>query len=182
MLALVLLLAPASASAREAQTQAALPAGLTAGDPTHVLPVPGIGAGISRAELRASGVLVHDFVAPSRRWGAGHRGVDLSAAPASVVLAPRAGTVSFVGVVVDRPLMVLTHDDGLRSTLEPVTTELAVGDRVLRGSPVAALAPAPSSHCAPQWCLHWGVRRGDEYLDPLALTRVVEAVVLLPLR
>lgn len=183
LVALVLLLVPASASAREAGRPPAQPAGPAAGDPAYVLPVPGAGAGagLSRTELRASGWLVHDFDAPSERWGAGHRGVDLSAAPGAAVFAPRAGTVSFIGVVVDRPLMVLTHDDGRRSTLEPVTTDLAVGDRVQRGDPVAVLAPVPSSHCAPQWCLHWGVRRGDDYLDPLALARVVEAVVLLPL-
>ena len=27
------------------------------------------------------------------------------------------------------------------------------------------------SHCAPRACLHWGVRRGDEYLDPLDVLR-----------
>ena len=147
---------------------------------TFVVPVPGAAAGLTRAELLSTGVLVHDFVAPGPRWGAGHRGVDLTSAPGSTVVAPRSGTVSFVGVVVDRPLLVLTHADGLRSTLEPVTTDHAVGDRVLTGEAVAVLADEPSSHCVPAWCLHWGVRRGEEYLDPLALTRVVEAVILLP--
>ena len=146
----------------------------------HVLPAPG-SAGLSRAELRASGYLVHDFVAPEERWSPGHRGVDLSSAAGATILAPQSGTVSFVGVVVDRPVLVLTHADGLRSTLEPVTSMLAVGDRVAAGDVVAALDETPSSHCAPAWCLHWGVRRGEEYLDPLTLTRVVEPVVLLPL-
>ena len=162
------------------RASAATPGALTASRPAAVLPLPAPGTGLSRAELSNSGFLVHDFVAPGPRWGAGHRGVDLAAAAGATVLAPWAGTVSFAGVVVDRPLVVLTHADGLRSTLEPVTTDLVVGDRVLAGADVGTVADEASTHCAPSWCLHWGVRRGEEYLDPLALSRVIEAVILLP--
>ncbi|WP_066463609.1 M23 family metallopeptidase [Sanguibacter suarezii] len=155
------------------------------GPPTgagYALPVPGAGAltGRSRAELLDQGIVLHEFVDPGPAWGAGHRGVDLSLPASSDVLAPRAGTVTFAGVVVDRPLMVITHPDGLRSTLEPVAAGHAVGARVEAGAVVGVLAPEASTHCAPAHCLHWGVRRGEEYLDPLLLLGVVEAVVLLP--
>lgn len=156
-----------------------------AGAPTragYVLPVPGAGAltGRSREELVEQGIVLHEFVDPGPAWGAGHRGVDLSLPASSEVLAPGAGTVTFVGAVVDRPLLVITHPDGLRSTLEPVVTDHAPGSRVEEGAVVGVLAPEPSTHCAPAHCLHWGVRRGEEYVDPLLLLGVVEAVVLLP--
>ena len=148
----------------------------------YVLPLPGTAPaqGSSRDELVERGLLLHEFVDPGPAWGAGHRGVDLAAAPGSPVLAPGDGTVTFVGTVVDRPLLVITHPDGLRSTLEPVTTDLPPGARVEAGAAIGTLAPEASTHCAPAYCLHWGVRRGEEYLDPLVVLGVVQAVVLLP--
>lgn len=146
------------------------------------LPVPGgweLGP-TTRLDLTRAGVLVHDFVAPAVRWGPGHRGVDLAAAAGSSVLSPGAGTVSFTGVVVDRPLVVVTHPDGLRSTLEPVTGLLPRGAQVRAGEVVGTLEATAASHCAPETCLHWGVRRGEDYLDPLSLLAPREAVILLP--
>ena len=132
----------------------------------------------TRAALIAQ-IVLREFVSPASAWGAGHRGVDLAAPEASTVLAPAAGTVTFVGVVVDRPLMVITHPDGLRSTLEPVVSHHDLGTRVAAGAVVGTLAEVPT-HCAPARCLHWGVRSGEEYLDPLLLLGLVQAVVLLP--
>ena len=57
---------------------------------------------------------------------------------------------------------------------------VAAGDVVHRGQQVGVLAPAPV-HCAPLTCLHWGVRRGQAYLDPLVLLRPPAPPVLLPL-
>lgn len=160
--------------------RAASPGGLYGSG--YVLPLPQAAAitARTRAELIDTGIVLHEFVDPGPAWGAGHRGVDLSLPASSDVLAPGAGTVTFAGVVVDRPLMVITHPDGLRSTLEPVVAGHAVGARVEAGAVVGVLAPEASTHCAPAHCLHWGVRRGEEYLDPLLLLGVVEAVVLLP--
>jgi hypothetical protein len=36
------------------------------------------------------------------------------------------------------------------------------------------------SHCLPAACLHWGLLRGEDYLDPLSLLGL-ERVRLLPL-
>ena len=66
------------------------------------------------------------------------------------------------------------------STGEPVASSLSAGATVTQGQPVATVAGTPG-HCAPATCLHWGVLRGDVYLDPLALVGAVR-VVLLPLR
>ncbi|MBI9115553.1 M23 family metallopeptidase [Sanguibacter sp. YZGR15] len=131
------------------------------------------------SDLRASGLLVAPFEAPAERWSPGHRGVDLAHPSGADVLAPQDGVVSYVGFVVDRPLLVITHPDGLRSTLEPVETRLTPGSTVVQGDVVGTTSPG-IAHCPPRTCVHWGVRRGDEYVDPLTLLGLVEPVVLLP--
>jgi len=123
-------------------------------------------------------VLVHAFDPPGTRWGAGHRGVDLAAAVGASVLAPADGQVSFSGMVAGRPVVVVVHAGGLRSTFEPVSTTASVGQRVSRGAPVGTIAAYPG-HCAPSSCLHWGVLRADTYLDPMAL--LAGRVILLPM-
>lgn len=186
-LLLALMPAPASAGIRSggvssASTVASAASGSTPVESSYVLPLPVAppASGFSRGELVERGLLLRDFVDPGPAWGAGHRGVDLSAAAGTTVLAPGAGTVTFAGTVVDRPLLVITHPDGLRSTLEPVTTELVPGSRVEAGAAIGTLAAEASTHCAPRHCLHWGVRQGEEYLDPLLVLGAVQAVILLP--
>jgi murein DD-endopeptidase MepM/ murein hydrolase activator NlpD len=110
--------------------------------------------------------IARPFDLPAEPWLAGHRGVDLDAAGSGPVLAPAAGVVSFNGWIVDRHVLVIRHGD-LASTLEPVLSDLAVGTPLERGQPVGALAAAEATHCP--GCLHWGVRRGDQYLDPTHL-------------
>lgn len=120
--------------------------------------------------------VVVPFDGPARPWLAGHRGVDLAAPVGTPVAAPRAGTVTFAGVVVDRPVLTVRHDDGLRSSVEPVEALVAVGDRVAGGAVVGTVSDA-RSHCSPT-CLHWGVREGETYLDPMLLLRGGPAVLL----
>lgn len=124
--------------------------------------------------------VVRPFDAPEQRWSAGHRGVDLVGPPGTAVRAPAAGTVVFVGVVVDRPVLTISHADGLRSSVEPVTATVRRGDRVSAGQVVGRLA-AERSHCTPASCLHWGVRLGQDYVDPLSLILDRRPSVLLPL-
>ena len=57
---------------------------------------------------------------------------------------------------------------GVRTTYEPVTASVEVGDVVGRGGVIGTLQRA-ASHCFPRSCLHWGLRRGETYLDPLTL-------------
>jgi len=125
--------------------------------------------------------IVHRFAAPSAPWGPGHRGVDLAADVAEVVRAPMSGTVTFAGTVVDRGVVTVGHDDGLRSSLEPVAWSVRAGDRVERGQPLGVVQAA-SGHCSPAACVHWGVRRGEAYLDPLTLVPGTRPgpIVLLP--
>ncbi len=120
------------------------------------------------------------FDRPDRDWSAGHRGVDFTVAAGDAVYATAGGEVTFVGVVVNRHVLVVLHDNGLRSSFEPVISGLATGDRVSVGDRIGEVATPNDGlgHCGAQ-CVHWGVRMGDFYLDPLTLV-ATEPSVLLP--
>jgi murein DD-endopeptidase MepM/ murein hydrolase activator NlpD len=66
-----------------------------------------------------------------------------------------------------------------RTTYEPVLATVSRGDRVAAGDRIGRLTGA-RSHCAPRACLHWGLRRGETYLDPLTLVDAPRPVRLLP--
>jgi len=121
------------------------------------------------------------FDAPESDWGAGHRGIDLWLESGADVAAPGDGIVTFAGRVAGRGVVVVAHTSGLRSTLEPVAATLERGATVRAGTTVGTLE-VPGTHCAPKACLHWGVRRGDEYVDPLDVLRGYGPIRLLPLR
>ncbi|SFE74408.1 M23 family metallopeptidase [Blastococcus tunisiensis] len=113
-------------------------------------------------------------------YAAGHRGADLQGAPHGPVLAAGDGVVVFAGMVAGRPVVSIDHADGLRTTYEPVVPSVAAGQQVARGSPIGTLATGHAG-CPVQACLHWGLRRGETYLDPLALLQLPR-VRLLPMR
>ena len=121
--------------------------------------------------------LVRGFEPPAERWGAGHRGVDLAAAIGQPVLAPGPGSVTFVGSVAGRGVVTIAHPDGLRSSLEPVDASVEVGDSVAAGQEVGEIESA-RGHCAPTACVHWGVRDGETYVNPLRLLRSGPSVLL----
>ena len=118
------------------------------------------------------------FSPPAEEWGAGHRGVDLRGSPGQVVRAARDGTVTFAGMLAGRGVVVVDHGE-TRTTYEPVTASVAVGDQIRAGQHIGSLATF-GSHCWPATCLHWGLIEGETYLNPLTL---VDAgpVRLLPL-
>jgi murein DD-endopeptidase MepM/ murein hydrolase activator NlpD len=118
------------------------------------------------------------FDPPATDYGAGHRGVDLAGRAGQQVLAAGAGVVLFAGRIAGRPVISVLHANGLRTTYEPVEPSVAAGQAVARGSPIGTLA-AGHAGCPTGACLHWGLRRGDAYLEPLGLLRPVR-VRLLP--
>ncbi|WP_155858880.1 M23 family metallopeptidase [Candidatus Blastococcus massiliensis] len=113
-------------------------------------------------------VVTRPFQRPPGPYAAGHRGVDLGSSAEGPVLAAGDGVVVFAGMVAGRPVVSVDHPGGLRTTYEPVDPSVAAGQRVARGSPIGALSPGHPG-CPRDACLHWGLRRGDTYLDPLAL-------------
>ena len=172
--ALLLALAPVAGSAGAARPWGpALAAQLR----HHAGPA-GMAAGGWSWPLNPRPAVLRAFDPPARPWLSGHRGVDLQAAfDGAPVTSPAAGTVSFVGVVVDRPVITIDHGNGLRSSFEAVRSDLNPGDAVAEGEVLGWIQPG---HCGPGPCVHWGVRRGDEYLNPLAFVTDLRPSVLLP--
>ncbi|WP_202879295.1 murein hydrolase activator EnvC family protein [Nocardioides cynanchi] len=138
-----------------------------------VAPVP---MGVWPLQPRPS--VVRAFDPPDLPFGSGHRGVDLAGSPGQLVHAALPGRVTYAGPLAGRGVVVVDHGD-TRTTYEPVSASVHVGDVVLGGQPLGALELA-GSHCFPQACLHWGWLRGDTYLDPLLLVGV-GPIRLLPL-
>lgn len=118
------------------------------------------------------------FTAPAHRYAAGHRGADLPSAPGAAVRAAGDGVVSYAGLVAGRGVVVVVHGP-LRTTYEPVSALVDVGSAVAAGE-VVGLLEAGHLGCPVLACLHWGLRRGDDYLDPVRLV-APGPVRLLPL-
>ncbi|MDQ0810889.1 murein DD-endopeptidase MepM/ murein hydrolase activator NlpD [Streptomyces sp. B3I7] len=109
---------------------------------------------------------------PASAYGPGHRGVDLAAAPGSPVRTVAAGRVSFAGTVGGLGVVSVelagTGAPPLRITFQSVRASVHKGDEVAPGDVVGFLSEPGPRHCA-RGCLHWGLRRGETYLDPLSL-------------
>ncbi|WP_256104876.1 M23 family metallopeptidase [Streptomyces sp. ODS05-4] len=128
--------------------------------------------------------LLRGWEPPTSPYGPGHRGVDLAAPPGTPVHAAAAGHVTFAGPVGGRGVLSVTltgtgtntgpaplpgAPPPLRTTYEPVRPLVAEGTKVTAGEIVAVVdTTAARSHCA-TGCLHWGLRQGPAYLNPLAL-------------
>lgn len=123
--------------------------------------------------------VVRPFVAPEQPWSPGHRGIDVGAAPGSVVTAPDDGVVRFAGTVVDRPVLSIIHADGLVSSLEPVTAAVSAGDPVARGETVGVVV---AGHSPDVDAVHLGARLDGEYVSPLLFLGGGRPSVLLPTR
>ncbi len=114
--------------------------------------------------------VVRPFTPPPRPWLAGHRGVDLAGRAGALVLAAGSGRVVYAGVLAGRGVVSIDHPGGLRTTYEPVLASVRQGDEVGVGSVIGVLEPGHVG-CPVAACLHWGLRRGHTYLDPLLLVR-----------
>jgi len=127
-------------------------------------------------------VAVHRVVAPYEAppgpYAAGHRGIDLAAAPGDGVVAPADGIVTFSGMVVDRPVVTVQIGEGVLVSLEPVVADVPRGASVAAGQPLGTVGHG--GHCDAR-CLHLGVRVDGAYVSPLLFIGGVPPAVLLPL-
>lgn len=115
--------------------------------------------------------VIDRFRPPTTRWAAGNRGIDFDTAPGSPVRASAAGEVTFAGLVAGSHHVVVLHPGGLRTSYSFLESVLVRrGDTVAQGATVG-IAGGP---------LHFGVRAGDEYLDPAALLTGELMVHLVP--
>lgn len=115
--------------------------------------------------------VVELFRPPAQRWSPGNRGIDFGTPPGTSVSASADGEVVFAGPVGGSQHVVVLHADGLRTSysfLRSVTVRR--GQAVRRGDPVGVTAGP----------LHFGVRAGEEYLDPLAVLLGPPVVHLVP--
>jgi Peptidase family M23 len=113
------------------------------------------------------GSVARPFVAPKSRYGAGHRGVDFAAAPGTAVHAANRGTVTFAGNVAGSLHVVVAHSGGLRTSysfLAGITVRR--GQAVARGDVVGTAGGADADHVG---VVHFGLRVGERYVDPMAL-------------
>ncbi len=113
------------------------------------------------------GAILTRFDPPDLTWDAGHRGVDLAGSPGDVVSSSAAGTVTFAAILAGRGVVVVDHGT-VKTTYEPVLATVSVGDTVARGQQIGLLQAGHAS-CPGTTCLHWGLKEGDAYLDPMLL-------------
>jgi pimeloyl-ACP methyl ester carboxylesterase len=107
-----------------------------------------------------SAPITEPFRPPTSAYGRGQRGVEYRPPPGTDVRAAAAGTVRFAGPVAKELWVTIEHPDSLRTSYGPLSSVLvAAGDVVNAGQPVGASTDR----------LHFGVRRGNVYVDPESL-------------
>ena len=114
------------------------------------------------------GAIVRPFVEPVARYGAGHRGVDFTADGRTAVHAANAGTVVFAGAVAGSLHVVVLHPGGLRTSYAFLSrVDVRRGDAVAIGAVVGIAGGSGPEHEV--GVLHFGLRIGDRYVDPMVL-------------
>ena len=112
------------------------------------------------------GPVIDGFSPPDSPFGSGHRGIDIASPVGSDVVAPAGGTISFAGPVGGRRFVTIDHGGGLRSTVSFVEgLRVRAGDIVSAGQIVASSGTGHAGAVVPH--VHFGVRIGETYVDPL---------------
>ncbi|HEY8471346.1 MAG TPA: M23 family metallopeptidase [Natronosporangium sp.] len=168
-LLLALVVGPAAAPARPAVPAGSVAIARVAG-PAPAVPVARTALAPSQWQWPLAGqpTVTRRFDPPPQRWLPGHRGVDLAGTPGAEVLAAGPGTVAFAGLVAGTPVVSIDHPGGLRTTYQPVSPLVERGEVVAAADVIGLLQPGHAG-CPAAACLHWGLRRGETYLDPLGL-------------
>ncbi|HEX4491525.1 MAG TPA: M23 family metallopeptidase [Acidimicrobiia bacterium] len=114
------------------------------------------------------GPVVRGFDPPTTRFGPGHLGVDFGVRSGTPVRAANDGTVVFAGRV-GAGLHVVVLNAGDVRTTDSFLASIAVvrGQHVARGETVGTTGGTGPQHAAD--VLHFGVRVGDDYIDPMLL-------------
>ena len=147
------------------------------------IPAPSLGSESPMTPPIVGSSVVKQFRQSETPYSAGHRGVDYEVVLAQGVFAPADATVHFVGKVVNRQLISLSHDEKLLSSFEPVCSKLAEGEAIKQGQLIGEICEGDASydpHCEPEVCLHFSIRKNDEYLSPLWFTGELSPSRLLP--
>jgi hypothetical protein len=145
--------------------------------PVALVGAPGAPPAAAEASARwqppVEGRATRGFDAPAHRFGPGHRGVDYSAPPGSAVRAAGDGVVAYAGVVAGSVHVVVAHATGLRTSYSYLQdTTVHRGETVARGAVVGHAGGTGDHHEGS--VVHFGLRVGDDYVDPLVLFRPVD--------
>lgn len=120
------------------------------------------------------------FDPPARPWGPGHRGVDYRVPPGTPVRAAADGVVGFAGGVAGGLHVAVDHAGGLRSSYAYLArVDVVAGQGVVAGDTVGLSGGTGPGHGS--GVVHFGVRQGGRYVDPLGLIRLPIRVRLAPL-
>jgi murein DD-endopeptidase MepM/ murein hydrolase activator NlpD len=117
--------------------------------------------------LRPPVSVLRPFDPPTHPWEPGHRGVDLAARPGQAVYAAGPGRVGFARDLAGRGVVTVLHGR-LRTTYLPVHPSVRTGQAVAAGTRIGVVENV-LGHCGASPCLHWGLREGVTYFDPLTL-------------
>jgi hypothetical protein len=124
------------------------------------------------------GPIVRPFDPPASPYGAGHRGIDIAVPAGTVVLAPAPGVVSFAGRVAGELFVSIDHGAGLVSTSSYLSAaSVAKDDPVVAGQPIGLSGAGHPGSMIPH--LHFGVRLGGVYVDPLRYLGPISLVGIL---
>ena len=134
------------------------------GTPDRMASLGSAGKLTDRFALPASGRVVHRFGAVAG-GSAKAEGITIETRPAAHVVAPRRGTVVFAGPFRGYGrLLIIEHDEGYHVLLAGLgRIDAVVGDEVLAGEPVGAMAA--SSNRIPN--LYLELRRSGQPINPL---------------
>jgi len=118
--------------------------------------------------LPVDGPVVRPFRPPATRYGRGHRGADLRAAPGTPVRAANDGVVTFAGTVGTTRHVVVRHANGDRTSYSFLASlRVHAGERVRAGEVVGTTGGTGPNHDGS--ALHFGLRVGGAYVDPMQL-------------
>ena len=134
---------------------------------------------IARADTQSQwlhpvdGPVARPFDPPRSRFGAGHLGADLEVVAGAPVHAAGPGVVSFAGSIAGSRHVVIAHAGNLRTSYSFLAT-LAVrrGDQVTAGETIGTAGGVGEGHDGS--VLHFGLRTGETYVDPMALFRPLD--------
>ncbi len=125
---------------------------------TGVPPIAGAGGACYPPPVEAQVAVA--YREPACRYCAGHRGIDFDSRPGDSVRAVAAGEVTFAGSVAGTRYVVVAQADGLRATYGGLDRVLVPEGGVVRQRQRLATAGG---------AVYFGLRRGDEYIDPTPL-------------
>lgn len=127
------------------------------------------------------GAIGRGFEEPQRRWGPGHRGIDIAAPVGTPVRAAAVGTVSYAGSIGSMTAVTVAHGGGIETTYSSLDAVSVVsGERVTEG---AILGTTGRSHEGDAYGVHLGMKLDGRYVDPslfLALADTGSAIHLAP--